>query len=291
MHLTVTTTSRTHCHFVMQARALRVPEVCVLIFVRTHTAACFCISLRCLRLSTSVLKGSRMCSCHPAPLSGIIHTTRATHSQHHTLLNSYKMVRSPHLCSHLLTHRTLLPRSAISSQVPACPTRNVTGYVMPLAEAITQLSFLEFLQRCNLLIAPLQPPQLPVPISLLDAAVQTAPPLISRSPRYLSTWQCRRLPTVSTPHLWMLPCRRIHTVLCLSTFLHRWVLAQLPRFLLMCLFRLLYAVLCCTMLPHNYRSRSSLLDVSSRTILWTAETLIVSPRHQCKTILVVTHHL
>ena len=29
MHLTVTTTSRTHCHFVMQARALRVPEVCV----------------------------------------------------------------------------------------------------------------------------------------------------------------------------------------------------------------------------------------------------------------------
>ena len=41
----------------------------------------------------------------------------------------------------------LLPRSAISSQVPACPTRDVTGDVMPLAEAITQLSFLEFLQR------------------------------------------------------------------------------------------------------------------------------------------------
>ena len=40
-----------------------------------------------------------------------------------------------------------------------------------------------------------------------------------------------------------------------------------------------------------YRSRSSLLDVSSRTILWTAKTLIVSPRHQYKTILVVTHHL
>ena len=43
----------------------------------------------------------------------------------------------------------LLPRSAISSQVPAYPTRNVTGDVMPLAEAITQLSFLEFLQRCG----------------------------------------------------------------------------------------------------------------------------------------------
>ena len=92
------------------------------------------------------------------------------------------------------------------------------------------------------------------------------------------------------PHLisgcW--PCRRSHTVLCLSTFLHRWVLAQLPRFLLMCLFRLPYAVRCYTMLPHNYRSRSSLLDVSSRTILWTAKTLIVSPRHRYKTILVVS---
>ena len=70
----------------------------------------------------------------------------------------------------------LLPRSAISSQVPACPTRNVTGDVMPLAEAITQLSFLEFLQRCGVPIAPPQPSQLPVPISLLDAAVQTTPP-------------------------------------------------------------------------------------------------------------------
>ena len=56
--------------------------------------------------------------------------------------------------------------------------------------------------------------------------------LISRSPRYLLTWQCRRLPTVSAPHPWMLPCRRSHTVLCLNMFLHRWVLAQLPRFLL-----------------------------------------------------------
>ena len=70
----------------------------------------------------------------------------------------------------------LLPRSAFSSQVPACPTRNVTGDVMPLAEAITQLSFLEFLQRCGIPIAPPQPSQLPVPISLLDAAVQTTPP-------------------------------------------------------------------------------------------------------------------
>ena len=44
---------------------------------------------------------------------------------------------------------SLLSCSAISSQVTAGPTRNVTGDVMPLAEAITQLSFLEFLQRCG----------------------------------------------------------------------------------------------------------------------------------------------
>ena len=84
----------------------------------------------------------------------------------------------------------------------------------------------------------------------------------------------------------MLPCRRSHTVLFLKTFLRRWVLAQLPRFLLTCLFRLLHAVLCYTILPHNYRSRSSLLDVSSRTIL-----LIVRARHRHKAILVVSHCL
>ena len=110
--------------------------------------------------------------------------------------------------------------------------------------------------------------------------------LISLPPRYLLTWQCRRLSTVFTPHLWTLPCRRSHTVLFLRTFLRRWVLAQLPRFLLTCLFRLLYAVLYYTILPHNYRSRSSLLDVSSRTIL-----LIVSARHRHKAILVVSHCL
>ena len=64
-----------------------------------------------------------------------------------------------------------LPRSAISSQVPASPTRNVTGEVMPtsLAEAVTQLSFLEFLQRCNLLI------QLPVHFTSDLHAATSAP--------------------------------------------------------------------------------------------------------------------
>ena len=184
------------------------------------------------------------------------------------------------------------PRSASSSQVPAGPTRNVTGEVMPLAEAVTQLSFFEFSQRLSyespfhswtLLCRRLH--------AVLPLRMCPRRRLISLFPRYLLTWQCRRLSTVSTPHLWTLPRRRSHTVLCLSTFLRTWVLAQLPRFLLMCLFRLLYAVLCYTMFPHNYRSRSSLLDVSSRTILQTAKTLIVSARHRYKTILVVSHHL
>ena len=47
---------------------------------------------------------------------------------------------------------------------------------MPLAEAIPQLSFLEFLQRCGIPIAPPQPSQLSVSISPLDAAVQTTAP-------------------------------------------------------------------------------------------------------------------
>ena len=64
----------------------------------------------------------------------------------------------------------------LAHMFPACPTRNVTVDVMPLAEAITQLSFLEFLQHCGVSIAPPQPSQLPVPISLLDAVVQATPP-------------------------------------------------------------------------------------------------------------------
>ena len=44
-----------------------------------------------------------------------------------------------------------------SSQVPVYPIRNDTGDVMPLAQAITQLSFLEFLQRCGVPLAPPQP--------------------------------------------------------------------------------------------------------------------------------------
>ena len=71
---------------------------------------------------------------------------------------------------------SLFSRSAISSQVTEAPTRNGTGGVMPLAEAISQLSILEFLQRFGASIALPQPPQPPVSSSLLDAAVQTTTP-------------------------------------------------------------------------------------------------------------------
>ena len=127
-----------------------------------------------------------------APLL-IIHialTTRATHSLHSQSSQQFHDVRSPRLCSPLSYTQeangttssgsslrpTVTIHGHISSPVPVCPTRNVTGDVMPLAEAITQLSFLEFLQRCGVSIAPPQPSQLPVPISLLDAAVQTTSP-------------------------------------------------------------------------------------------------------------------
>ena len=71
---------------------------------------------------------------------------------------------------------SLLSRSAFSSQVTEAPTRNGTGGVMPLAEGMTQISFLEFLQRFGVSIAPPQPPQSPVSISLLESAVQTTTP-------------------------------------------------------------------------------------------------------------------
>ena len=139
------------------------------ISVPTHIAACFCISLWCLRLSISVLrwKSIKMCGqqSHDDTVSTSVHPLVSTQETNGT--TSSGSAFGPQL-----------PHGPISSPVLAGPTHNVTGEAMPtsLAEAVTQLSFLEFLQRCNLSIAPLQPPHLPVPISLLDAAVQTTPP-------------------------------------------------------------------------------------------------------------------
>ena len=170
----------------------------------------------------------------------------------------------------------------IGSPVLAGPTRNVTGEAMPtsLAEAITQLSFLEFLQRCGVSIAPLQPTQPLVPISLLDVAVQTASPCeVSQDASTQTSDQ-----PVSSLSLDVAVQTIFHSVrtssldAAVQTLPH----STLAQDVSTRLFRLLYAVMCYTMLPHNYRSRSSLLDVSTRTIPWTAKTSFVSPRHQYK---------
>ena len=195
-----------------------------------------------------------------------------------------------------------LPHCLISSQVPAGPTRNVTGEVMPtsLAEAATQLSFLEFLQRCNLLIAPPQPPQLPVPISLLYAAVQTTPP--SNASQDVST-QTSDQP-VSSLSFDVAVQTPFHSVLILSldaavqTLPHSTASQDVSTQMgarPVSSFSLDAAVqtpLRCsvshdtsTQLPLTH-SRSSLLDVSSLTIL-----LIVSARHRHKATLVAPHRL
>ena len=66
--------------------------------------------------------------------------------------------------------------SATHPQVQMGPTRTLTSDLLSatLAEAATQLSFVEFLERCNLLIAPPPRPQ-PSPLRLQDAATQTFP--------------------------------------------------------------------------------------------------------------------
>ena len=151
------------------------------------------------------------------------------------------------------TSSPLLSCSAVSSQATVAPTRNGTGGVIPLAEAITQISFLEFLQRFGVSIAPPQPPQSPVSNSHLEAAVQTTTPcnvsqdVSTQTSDHSDTLSCDVAVQLSfflpLPYHWMLLRRRSHLALCLSMSLRRWVLAQLPRFLLMRLCRILHIVL------------------------------------------------
>ena len=230
---------------------------------------------------------------------------QATHFQRHSLLDSYNMVRSPLLRSHLLQYRrsmvvllqALCPAHCyhavhsahkslrvppVMAQVMSCrslkrsrSSHSLSSYsaaesrlLLPsrLSHQCPSHFWMLLCRRLHLVMSPRRCPRRR---------------LINRT-RFRVMWQCRRLPTVPISYHWMLPRRRPHPLPCLSMSLRRWVLAQLPRFLLICLCRLLYAVRCYMMLPHNYRSRSSSLAASTRTILWTAETLFVSPRHQCK---------
>ena len=85
-----------------------------------------------------------------------------------------------------------------------------------------------------------------------------------------------RFPT----HFWMLLRRRPHPALCLSMSRRRWVLAQLPLFLLIRLCRLLHIVLYYLTRPHNSTSLSSSLAGFTQTNLLIVGILFVSPRHQ-----------
>ena len=98
--------------------------------------------------------------------------------------------------------------------------------------------------------------------------------------RFRAMWPFRRLSLVPLPYHWMLLRRRSHPALCLSMSLHRWVLAQLPRFLVMRLCRLLHIVLYLLTRPHNSTSLSSSLAGFTQTYLLIVGILSVSPRHQ-----------
>ena len=179
------------------------------------------------------------------------------------------------------------------SPVLAGPSRNVTGEAMPTSfvEALTQLSFLEFVQRCNLLIAPSQPTQLPTPVSLIDVAVQTASPCeVSQDSSTQTSDQPGSLSLdVAVQTIFHSVCSSsldaaVQTLSHSSLSqggLRSLALAQRPRFQLMRQCRLLHIVWCNLMLLHNSTSRSSSLAGFSRTVLWTVETLFVSSRHQC----------
>ena len=177
-----------HRHFVKQARALRVSVFIVSICVRAQYVALLRFSLfgACLcRLcplmdgmqtppgitegNQSYYTGNSFSVPHFA--QQLQHGTPATPAQPPASIQEGNAPASSGVIS-----SSLLSRSALSPQVTADPTRYGTGGVMLFAEAITQLPFLEFLQRCGVSIALPQPSRPRVSVSLLDAAVQTTPP-------------------------------------------------------------------------------------------------------------------
>ena len=109
-----------------------------------------------------------------------------SHSSQHVYVDSVPTsVHSPPTSQRLIDNTPscsaigpqLLHRNT-GSPALAGPTRNVTGEAMPTSfdVALTQLSFMELVQRCDVLATPSQSTQLSVAISLADAAVQTAAP-------------------------------------------------------------------------------------------------------------------
>ena len=178
----------------------------------------------------------------------------------------------------------------------AGPIRNATGEAMPTSfdVALTQLSFMELVQRCNALATTPLSTRLSVSISLADVAVQTTAPCgVSHD----SSTQTPDQPGPSLSHdvaVQTTSCSASSSFLDASvqmpsyspfsgTFLRSLVLAQLPRFQLMRQCRLLHKVLCYMTQPHNLTSRSSSLAGFSQTVLWIAVIPFASHRQQYRT--------
>ena len=254
-----------------------------------------------------------VCRRHLAPLSATIHTIQATHSQCHTLLNSCNMARPSLLRSHLLQYRRLmlLPPQVLfpahcyhavhsahkSLWIPPDMAQVMTCRSLKRSHSSHSLSSYNAAESQLLLPKRLNhqfPSHFRMPLCrrlhLVTSLTRCPRRRLFNRTRFRVMWPFRRLSMVPIPYPWMLLRRRLHPVPCLSMSLRRWVLAQLPRFLLIRLCRLLYAVWCYMMLPHNYRSRSSSLAAFTRTVLWTAKTLFVSPRHQCRAHMLYLSH-
>ena len=158
-----------------------------------------------------------VCRCHLAPLSATIHTL-----QRHALLNSYKMVRSPLLCSHLLQYTRLMVL-LLQALCPAHCYHAVQSAHKSLrvAPVMAQVTSCRSLKRSRSSFS----------LSSCSAA---------ESRLLFPSRHSHQCPS----HFRMLLCKRSNTELLLRTCLRRWVLAQLFRFLLTCLCRLLYAARC-----------------------------------------------
>ena len=122
-------------------------------------------------LNHSYYAGNSLSALHSSQQVHVDTVSTSVHSQPTT----QRLIDNTPSCSAIgpqLLHRNT------GSPALAGPTRNVTGEAMPTSfdVALTQLSFLEFVQRCNVLATPSQSTQLPASVSLADAAVQTAAP-------------------------------------------------------------------------------------------------------------------
>ena len=190
----------------------------------SHVCACthhnslqhllFCVRLHCP--SVPIWMTLRTCGCFLVPQGGITPTTRTFRSQHHTLSNSYKLVRAPRpLCRYRLPHGShmvqRLQALCLAHRLHTVPSFHRFRRA-PLASSQVTLC-----QPRSLRLRRSSP--LPHPWSVASLQVLT------RRPRY-----------PSPPHFWMPPRRPFHTSLSPRTF------------------------------PHNSRLRSSPLDLSTRII-------------------------